>query len=213
MISYKHLTYFCILSVLLSCILIAGCTEQPKVQTTQPDRSTWTIYADKSDGFKISHPSDWSVVTSKTTPIRVIDKTKPYVTMENVIHIYSPDTDTAVQIMGFAYPPSLQYEDGISDSTYNIITDALRDARGENVIPVSITTDAYSYVLNGNSARRLQATVLINNKPKFTETYIIRHDTFYYLVSYVIYEESSGKQYSQTAIDIIKTFRTVEWAV
>jgi hypothetical protein len=208
MISHKNLLYFCILSMLISCILIAGCTNSPQ-PSTQPDKSAWTIYADKSDGFKISHPSDWSVVTSKTTPVRIMDKTKPYVTMENVIHIYSPDTDTAVQIMGFSYP--YKYDDGIPDDTYNIIVNALRDTKGD-VRPISVTTDAYSYVLNGNPARRLEATILLDNEPKFTETYIIRDGNFYYLISYIIYEDNSGKKYSETALEIIKTFRTVDWS-
>lgn len=208
MINHKNMLYFCVLSMLVSCILIAGCTSSTP-QATQPDKSTWTIYADKSDGFKISHPSDWTVVTSKTTPVRVMDRSKPYITMENVIHIYSPDTDTAVQIMGFSYP--YKYDVGIPDDTYGLIINALRDTKGE-VRPVSVTTDAYSYTLNGNSARRLEATILLDGEEKFTETYIIRDGNFYYMVSYIIYEEDSGKQYSGTALDIIKTFRTVEWS-
>lgn len=204
MINNKHFLYFCILSMLLSSILIAGCTSTP---TT--DKTTWTVYADKSDGCKISYPPDWTVVTSKTYPVRIIDKEKPYVTMENVIHIYSPDTDTAVQIMGFSYP--YKYDTGIPDDTYEIIVDALKDTQGD-VRPVSVTTDSYSYVLNGNPTRRLEATILLKGEEKYTETYIIRDGNFYYMVSYIIYEEDSGKQYSGTALDIIKTFRTVEWS-
>lgn len=206
MISYKNLLYFCVLSILISCILISGCTDSTQQAT---DKSTWTIYSDKSDGIKISHPSDWSVVTSKTTPVRIIDKTKPYITMENVIHIYSPDTDTAVQIMGFSYP--YKYDKGIPDDTYSIIVDALENSKGE-IRPISVTSDAYSYVLNGNPTRRLEATILLDGEEKFTETYIIRDGNFYYLVSYIIYEEDSGKKYAGTALDIIKTFRTVEWS-
>jgi hypothetical protein len=206
MISHKNLAYFCVLSMLVSCILIAGCTNTPS--TT--DKSTWAVYADKSDGMKISHPSDWSVTVSKTTPVRAYDSTRPYVTMENVIHIYSPDTDTAVQIMGFSYP--YVYDEGIPDDTYGIIVNALRDTKGEDVRPISITTDAYSYELNGNPARHLQATVLIHDEPKFTDMYIIRDGKFYYIISSIVYEENSGKQYSQTATEIIKTFRTVSWS-
>lgn len=204
MIGHKNLLYIFMISILISCIFITGCTN------TVNDKSTWTNYADKSDGMKISHPSDWSVTVTKTTPVRAYDSKRPYITMENVIHVYSPDTDTAVQIMGFSYP--YPYENDIPDDTYDTIVDTLKNTKGK-IRPISVTTDAYSYELNGNPARRLEATILIDDEPKETEIYIIRSGKFYYLVSSIVYEEGSGVKYSQTALEIIKTFRTVEWKV
>lgn len=202
MIEHKHLTYFCILSILISCILITGCT-------TTSDKS-WTVYKDKSDGIKISHPADWSVTVTKTTPMRIVDLSEPSLTMENVIHIITPDTSGSIQIMGFSYPPTLYSDDGITDDAYDTMINALYSTSSGKNRAISITRDETSYMLNGNSVRKLQATLLLNNEIVSSEHYIVRHDKVYYIISYVLYEPSA-EQYSQTATEIIKTFETVEW--
>ena len=189
-----------ILCILVLFLLVAGCT--------QP---AWTIYRDKSDGFKISHPADWSLTVTKTPPMNVVDLSAPYLTMENVVHIYSPDTNAAVNIMGFAYPPSLYSDDGISDESYNLIANVLSSPEN-GLKPISVTRDESSYVLNENSARRLEATMILDGKEALTDNYIIRHDKVYYILTYVMYD-TSAEQHSATALEIIKTFKTAEWSV
>jgi hypothetical protein len=207
MIRHKQLVYFCILSMLIACVFIAGCADPPTDQTT---KSTWTTYGDKADGFKISHPSDWSLTVTKTAPMTIRDPSLPYLTMEDVVHIYSPDTKAAVNIMGFAYPPPLYSDDGITDEAYDLLVNAISSSK-ENAKPLSIVRDEDSYILNGNSARHLQATIPLNNKATFTDNYIVRHDKVYYIITYVMYE-SSAEKYSSTAMEIIKTFKTAEWS-
>jgi hypothetical protein len=197
----KQIMYICILSMLITCVFIAGCFEPPQ----QSNNSAWTTYTDKSDGLEISHPSDWSISVTKTTPMRIKDPELPYLTMENVIHIYSPDTNAVVNIMGFSYPPQLYADDGITDEAYNLLVNVLSSQA------LSVTRDEYSYVINRNSARHLQATVLLNNKETFTDNYIIRHDKIYYIITYVMYEPSA-EQYFKTALNIIETFKTAEWS-
>jgi hypothetical protein len=209
MINHKHISYICLLSLLIMFVFIAGCSDPPT--TNQNDKSTWTIYTDKSDGIKISHPSDWSISVTKTTPMRIKDPSLPYLTMENVIHIYSPDTKAAINIMGFSYPPQLYTDDGITDDAYDLIVNVLSSPKGD-VKPLSVIRDEYSYVINGNSARHLQATIMLNNKPAYTDNYIIRDDKVYYILTYIIYEPSA-EQYSSTALEIIKTFKTAKWQV
>lgn len=206
MIKHKYFVYFCMLSILMACIFITGCTDPPTVQT---DKSTWTTYSDKSDGFKISHPSDWSVTVTKTPPMRIIDPSATYLTMEDVVHIYSSDTNAAINIMGFAYPPSFYSDDGITDEAYDLIVNVISSSKG-NAKPLSLIRDEDSYVLNGNSARHLQATMFINNKATFTDNYFVRHDKVYYIITYVMYEPSAEK-YSPIAMEIIKTFKTADW--
>jgi len=189
-----------ILCILVLFLLVAGCT--------QP---AWTIYRDKSDGFKISHPADWSLTVTKTPPMNVVDLSAPYLTMENVVHIYSPDTNAAVNIMGFAYPPSLYLDDGIPDESYDLIVTAIISAKGD-AKPVSVTRDEDSYMLNENPTRHLKATVILNGKEALTDNYIIRHDKVYYILTYVMYD-TSAEQHSATALEIIKTFKTAEWSV
>jgi len=189
-----------ILGVLILFLLVAGCS--------QP---AWTTYADKSNGFKISHPADWSTTVTKTTPIRIIDPSALYLTMENVVHIYSPDTKAVINIMGFAYPPALYLDDGIPDESYDLIVTAIISAKGD-AKPVSVTRDEDSYMLNENPTRHLKATVILNGKEALTDNYIIRHDKVYYILTYVMYEPSA-EQHSATALEIIKTFKTAEWSV
>jgi hypothetical protein len=207
MIKHKQLVYFYILSILMACVFITGCTDPP---TNQTDKSVWTTYADKSDGFKISHPSDWSLTVTKTAPMTIRDPSLPYLTMEDVVHIYSPDTNAAINIMGFAYPPPLYSDDGITDEAYDLLVNVLSSPKGD-VKPLAVIRDEDSYVLNENSARHLQATILLNNKATFTDNYIVRHDKVYYIITYIIYE-SSAEKYSPTAMEIIKTFKTAEWS-
>jgi hypothetical protein len=208
MIKHKHLLYFCIISILISMIFVSGCTKTP-VQPQESTKATWTIYADRSNGMAISHPSDWVVITSKTTPMRDIDLSSE-VTMENVIHIYTPDGNGMIQIMGFSYPPTLQSEYGISDKAYNIIVDALSKVQGNNKA-LTIIRDENSYTLNGNPTRRLQAVLLLNNKQVPSDHYIIRHNNVYYIMSYIQYD-SSAAQYSNTATESMETFKTVDWS-
>jgi hypothetical protein len=208
MIKQKYLLYFCILSIFVSMILVAGCTQTQVQPQVQSDRSTWTIYADRSDGMAIGHPSNWAVITSKTTPMREIDLSSE-VTMENVIHIYTPDGNGMIQVMGFSYPRQLQSEYGISDNAYNIITSALSKVQGSNKA-LTIVRDDNAYTLNGNPARKLHAVLLLNNKEVASNHYIIRHDKVYYIVSYVMYEPSAA-QYSSTATEVIESFRTIDY--
>ena len=188
-------------------IFASGCTSTPTQSPSEYDKSTWTIYVDRSDGMGISHPANWAVITSKTTPMRDIDLSSE-VTMENVIHIYTPDTNGMIQIMGFSYPPNLQSEYGISDGAYDVIVGALSKVQGDNKA-LTITRDEQTYTLNGNPTRKLQAVLLLNNKQIPSEHYIIRHNKVYYIMSYVQYEPSAS-QYSATANEVMQTFKTVD---
>jgi hypothetical protein len=188
-------------------IFVSGCTQTPVQPAPQTSKSTWTIYVDRSDGIGISHPSDWAIITSKTTPMRDVDLSSE-VTMENVIHIYTPDTNGMIQIMGFSYPPTLQSEYGISDGAYDVMVNALSKVQGSNKA-LTITRDEQSYTLNGNPTRKLQAVLLLNNKQIPSEHYIIRHNKVYYIMSYIQYDPSAS-QYSETANEIMQTFKTVD---
>jgi hypothetical protein len=130
--------------------------------------------------------------------------------MEDVIHIYSPDTSANINIMGFSYPPPLYSDDGITDEAYDLLVNVISSSKG-NAKPLSLVRDEDSYILNGNSARHLQATLLLNNKATLTDNYIVRHDKVYYIITYVMYEPSAEK-HSSTAMEIIKTFKTADWS-
>lgn len=197
---------FCTLLILVSIIFTAGCFEPPKQSPSQTDQSTWASYIDKSDGCKISHPSDWSVIISKTEPSQT---GVSYLTMENIIHIYTPNSDGVIQIMGFSYPVSQRPGIGISDAVYN---EMIKDF-GEGIPEIkvlSVIRDEYSYKINGNSARHLQLDLQVKGVPMTSDVYIIRYKDVYYSVSYLTLEPS-GLKYSPTATNIMNTFKTVSW--
>lgn len=191
MIKHKQLVYFCILSTLMACVFIAGCTEQ-----------SWATYVDSSDGIKISHPANWEVIISKSPSVTESSTS-------NIVHIYTPDGNGVIQIMGFSDPTMIYTSDKISDEAYNELVNDFHQGQ-DGLTPTSIKTDETSYMFNGNPARHLQIALYIENKPMTSDVYIVRHDKTYYTLSYLVIEPSA-QQYSETATAIMKTFKTVEW--
>jgi len=204
----KQLIYFCTLMILVSLVFAAGCIDPPVpvLSPSQTDQSAWASYVDKSDGCKISHPADWTVIIDKTTSSQT---GVPYLTMENIIHIYTPNGDGVVQVMGFSYPESQRPGIGISDAVYD---EMIKDfAEGIPEIKVlSVIRDENSYKINGNSARHLQLDLLLKGVPMTSDVYIIRYKDVYYSVSYLTMEKSALSR-SATATEIMKTFKTVAW--
>lgn len=202
MIKRAQSIYFCILLILISLVLISGCTNQP----SQTDQSTWATYIDKADGVKISHPSDWSVIVSKVPPIKTESTS---ITMENIIHIYTPDSNGVVQITGFSYPTLVYSGDVISDEMYEVMAESFHKGP-DGVTPVSVIKDDTAYVINGNSARHLKLNLIIDRTQMTSDVYIVRHNDIYYTLSYLVIDPSAQK-YSDTATAIMKTFKTISW--
>jgi hypothetical protein len=202
MIKRTQLGYFFILVILIPLVFISGCTNPP----SQTNQSTWATYIDKADGVKISHPSDWSIVVSKVPPIKTESTS---ITMENVIHIYTPDTNGVVQITGFSYPTLVYSGDVISDEMYGVMTESFHKGP-DGLTPVSVIKDDTAYVINGNSARHLKLNLIIDKTQMTSDVYIVRHKDIYYTLSYLVIDPSA-QQYSETATAIMKTFKTVEW--
>jgi hypothetical protein len=205
----KYLLYLSMMFIILSIISISGCTEdQPNPISTSDSSniSSWATYIDKSDGIKISYPPDWTVITSRVSPIITNDSS---VTMENVVHIYSPDSNGVVQISGFNYPVELVIYPGIPDIVYDEFVKAFHKDQ-ESVKSINVVRDENSYTINGNTARRLQLSFYIDGKQMSSDVYIIRHNDVYYVVSYMVMDPSA-MQHASTATEIIKTFKTVSW--
>jgi hypothetical protein len=182
-------------------ITFSGCVSD------QTDQSKWTTYIDVSDGAKISHPSDWSVMISKTEKIQTNTTS---ITMEDIIHIYSPDTSGVIQIMGFDYPTISYADEGISDEIYESVVQAFHSKDVKGVSPLNVEQDPKSYMINGNPARHLFITLIVDDQPMTSDVYIIRHNEIYYSLSYLSIDSSAIK-YSSTAKDIIMTFKTIEF--
>ena len=201
MIKRIHLSYFCILLILIPLVFITGCTDPP-----EEDQSKWTSYIDKADGVKISYPADWSVIVSKVPPIKTESTS---ITMENLIHIYTPDKNGVIQITGFSYPTLVYSGDVISDEMYEVMSESFHKGP-DGVTPVSVIKDNAAYTINGNSARHLKLNLIIENTQMTSDVYIVRHNDIYYTLSYLVIDPSAQK-YSDTATAIMKTFKTVSW--
>jgi len=196
----KKLICFCLLFLFL---LTAGCSDK----VSQTDRSTWATYVDKADGIKISHPSDWSIIVSKVPPIKTSSTS---ITMENLIHIYTPDSNGVVQITGFSYPTLIYSGDIISDEMYEVMLDSFYEG-SDGVSATSVIRDNTPYTINGNSARHLQLKLIIDKTQMTSDVYIVRYKDIYYTLSYLVIDPSAQK-YSATATEIMNTFKTVEWS-
>jgi hypothetical protein len=198
----KYLLSISILFIIFSSIVIAGCT-QPVSQSTN---QSWATYVDKSDGIKISYPSDWTVIVSKVSPSIT---SNPSITMEDNIHIYTPDANGVVQITGFGYPTELQQYPGLPDDVYEEFIKGFSKEQ-ESVKSINVFRDDELYMINGNPARHLQLSFYIDKQQMASDVYIIRNNDVYYAVSYMVMDPSA-MQYSPTATTIIETFKTVSW--
>jgi hypothetical protein len=195
------------LMILVSLVFAAGCFDPPAPTASQTDQSTWASYVDKPDGCKISHPADWTVIISKTEPTKT---GVSYLTMENNIHIYTPEKDGLVQIMGFAYPEELRKDVGISDAAYDVMVKGFAKGSPPEVRALNVMRDDNSYKINGNSARHVQLDLTVGGVPMTSDVYIIRYKDVWYSVSYLTIEPTALK-HSATATEIMKTFKTVAW--
>lgn len=195
----KHLAYIFISLFIL--IFASGCTQQQSL-AQQNEQSTWATYVDSSDGIKISHPANWDVIVSKS-PAGTNSSTS------NIVDIYTPDGDGVIQILGFSIPTLVYTTNNIPDSVYDEMVNDFHNGP-EGVNPTSVIRDENSYTFNGNPARHLQIELTVENSPMTSDVYIIRHDDIYYTLSYLTIEPSAQK-YSSTAVEIIKTFKTVSF--
>jgi len=199
----KYTKIACVILLMVSLAIISGCTETPVSQT---DQSQWATYVDKSDGMKISYPSNWELIIDKTTPIKT---DVPYITMENIVHIYSPDKHGVIQIMGFSYPEDLRGTSGLNDAVYEYMISVFE--KGISSVKVkTVTKDPNSYVINGNSARHLKIDIIISGQSMKSDIYIIRYKNVWYSISYLTMEPE-GEKHASTATAIMKTFKTVAW--